>query len=165
MLKKKVERALNEQLNEELYSAYMYLSLAAYFRDGNYDGFGGWMRAQAQEEVEHGMKFYDYINDRAGRVTLAKIDAPPTDWASPEAAFEAAWEHEKKITGLINDLVDLASKERDHATHQFLQWFVVEQVEEEDLVGSVVHKIKMVADSPSGMYILDRELATRNAGA
>ena len=161
MLSNKVETALNEQLNAELFSGYLYLSLSAHFVSRNLDGFGAWMRTQAQEEMEHAMKFYDYINDRGGKVDLMEIAPPESAWDSLVAGFEAAFEHEKEISGRINQLVDLAVQEADHATHQFLQWFVTEQVEEEQSVGNVVHKLKMVADSASGLYILDRELAER----
>lgn len=163
MLSKKIEKAFNEQLNAELASGYVYLSLAAYFESRNLEGFAGWMKAQAQEEVGHAMKFYEYINSRGGRVLLTRIDGPETDWKSPLDGFTAAFEHEKMITGRIDDLVDLANKESDHASHQFLMWFVAEQVEEEDSVGRVVEKLRLVGDSPSGLYIMDRELGARQS--
>jgi ferritin len=163
MLSKKIEKAFNEQLNAELASAYVYLSLAAYFESRNLEGFAGWMKAQAQEEVGHAMKFYEYINTRGGRVLLTRIDGPETDWKSPLDGFTAAFEHEKMITGRIDDLVDLANKEADHASHQFLMWFVAEQVEEEDSVGRVVEKLKLIGDTPSGLYIMDRELGARQS--
>lgn len=160
-LSKKTQKALNDQLNAELYSAYMYLSIAAYFEVQNLEGFGLWMKIQAREEVGHAMRFYEYLNNRGGAVQLATIDAPPAGWKTPLAAVEAALEGEQGITQRIDELVDLSTREKDHATHQFLQWFVNEQVEEEQLLSSVVHKLKMVSDSPSGLYILDQELAGR----
>lgn len=162
-LSKKIQKALNDQLNAEFYSAYMYLSIAAYFEVQNLEGFGSWMRIQAREEVGHAMRFYEYLNDRGGEIQLAAIDAPPSGWKSPLAAIEAAFDGERQITQRIDDLADLSTREKDHATSQFLAWFVNEQVEEEQLLGSVVHKLKMVSDSPSGLYILDRELAGRTA--
>ncbi|MCK5556801.1 MAG: ferritin, partial [Candidatus Hydrogenedentes bacterium] len=128
MLSEKMRDALDEQLNWELYSAYLYVSMSAYFDSVNLPGFANWMRVQAQEELVHAMKFYDFINERGGRVTLQPVEGPPTEWSSPLDAFENAYRHEQKVTGLINDLVNLAVKERDHATNIFLQWFVTEQV-------------------------------------
>ncbi len=163
MLSKKMEKALNEQLNAEFHSAYVYLSLAAYFESRNLDGFAAWMEAQAAEEVGHAMKFYNYINSRNGRVLLTRIEGPKTEWASPLEGFTTALEHERMISGRINDLVDLANKENDHASHQFLMWFVSEQVEEEESVGRIVEKLKLIGDSPSGLYMMDRELGARKA--
>ena len=161
MLKEKIEQALNDQLNAEMYSAYLYLSMSAYFQSLSLGGFANWMRVQAQEELVHAMKFYDFVNERGGRVTLKPIDAPETSWESPLAAFEAAYAHEQKVTALINDLVNLALGEKDHATHIFLQWFVTEQVEEEDSANEVVQKIKLMGDASGGMFMLDRELGQR----
>jgi ferritin len=161
MLGTQMEKALNVQLNAETYSAYLYLSMSAYFHSLSLGGFANWMRVQAQEELVHAMKFYDFINDRGGRVTLTAVDAPPTEWDSPLAAFEAAYKHEQKVTGLINDLVDLALKERDHASHIFLQWFVTEQVEEEDSANDVIQQIKLMSGAQGGMFMLDRELGQR----
>jgi ferritin len=164
MLSKKVEKAFNEQLNAELNSAYVYLSMAADFEEKNLTGFAHWMKVQAQEEVEHAMKFFGYINSRGGRVQLAKIDSPKSDWPSPLDSFKTALEHEKMITGRINDLVALANKESDHASHQFLMWFVSEQVEEEDSVGRVVERLKLVGDSPNGLLMMDHALGQRSHG-
>lgn len=161
MLSKKMLAGLNEQVNKEFYSAYFYLSMASYFHADSLDGFAGWMRKQATEETEHAMKIFDYINERNGRIELKSISTPDARWKSPLAAFEAAYEHEKSITGSIYDLVNLAGSEKDHATHQFLQWFVVEQVEEESNVGRVVDRLRMVKDSTTGRFILDRELGQR----
>jgi ferritin len=156
-----MQEALNGQLNAELYSSYLYLSMAAYFLDLNLGGFANWMRVQAQEEDMHAMKFYNFINERGGRVLLKPIDGPPTEWNSPLAAFEAVLEHEQKVTGLINDLVELALAEHDHATNIFLQWFVTEQVEEEDSANDVIQQIKMVGEAKGGLFMLDRELGQR----
>lgn len=161
MLTEKMESALNVQHNAELYSGYLYLSMSAYFQSINLDGFANWMRVQAQEELVHAMKFYDFINGREGRVTLTGIEGPPTEWDSPLAVFEAAYAHEQKVSGLINDLVDLALEERDHATQIFLQWFVTEQVEEEDSANQVIQEIKLMGDASGGLFMLDRELGQR----
>ncbi len=119
------------------------------------------MRVQTQEELVHAMKFYDFINERGGRVTLQKIDSPPTKWASPLNAFESAYKHEQKVTGLINDLVNLAVGEKDHATNIFLQWFVTEQVEEEASADEVVQKLKLVGKDSGGLFMLDGEMGQR----
>ena len=161
MISKKMQEALNGQLNAELYSSYLYLSMAAYFQDLNMAGFANWMRVQAQEEDMHAMKFYNFINERGGRVLLKPIEGPPTEWDSPLSAFEAVLEHEQKVTGLINDLVELALAEHDHATNIFLQWFVTEQVEEEDSANDVIQQIKMVGEAEGGLFMLDRELGQR----
>lgn len=161
MLNQRMEDALNEQHNAELYSGYLYLAMSAWFQSINLSGFAVWMRVQAQEELIHAMKFYDYINERGGRVTLKAIDGPPSEWDSPLAAFEGAYAHEQKVTGMINDLVDLAREEHDHATEIFLQWFVSEQVEEEDSANEVVQKIKLMGDAGGGLFMLDRELGQR----
>ncbi|MCH8118155.1 MAG: ferritin [Planctomycetes bacterium] len=161
MISEKMEEALNGQVNAELYSAYLYLSMESYFKSLNLNGFAGWMRVQTQEEVIHAMKIYDFINERGGRVILKAIEGPPTEWDSPLAVFEAVYVHEQKVTGLINDLVDLAIKEKDHATNTFLQWFVNEQVEEESSADEVVQQLKMMENAPGGMFMLDRELGQR----
>ena len=161
MLSKKMANALNGQLNAELYSAYLYLSMEAYFQAANLPGFANWMRVQVQEEQFHAMKFYDFINERGGRVILAQIQAPSNEWDSPLAAFEAVLAHEQKVTGLINDLVDLAIQEKDHAANSFLQWFVDEQVEEEDNAGTIVGQLKLIKDSPQALFLMDKELSQR----
>ena len=161
MLSEKMDKALNEQLNAEMYSAYLYLSMSAHCEGINLKGFANWMMVQAQEEMEHAMKFYNFILERGGAVTLKSIDGPPTSWTSPLALFEAVLEHEQKVTGLINDLVDLAIAEKDHASNIFLQWFVTEQVEEEDNASEAINQIKMVEHDKSGLFMLDRELGQR----
>ncbi len=165
MLKDKVEKALNEQLNAEGFSSYLYLSMSSYFESLNMKGFATWMKVQAEEEYEHAKKFYDFILQRGGRVRLKGIEEPKTDWKSPEDAFEESLQHEKYITGRINDLMDIAIEEKDHATQIFLQWFVTEQVEEEDNVSSVVEQIKMMGETKNGLYMLDRELGQRGLEA
>ncbi len=161
MIGKKMEQALNGQLNAEYYSSYLYLSMAAYFASIDLPGFANWMRVQVQEEKFHALKFYDYIIERGGRVILQPIEAPPGDWDSPLEAFEAAMTHEQKVTGLINDLVYLARGERDNASEIFLQWFVSEQVEEEDSVKTVLGQLKLIKGSPQALFMLDKELAQR----
>ena len=161
MINKKITEAFNGQLNAELYSAYLYLSMSASLASQNLPGFAAWMRVQTKEELEHSMKFYDHILDRSGRVQLKTIESPPTDWDNPLAVFEHTCKHERKVTGLINDLVGLAKSEDDAESGQFLQWFVDEQVEEEENVGKVLQMVKKAADSPDALQALDRELAKR----
>lgn len=156
-----MEKPFNEQINEELYSAYLYLSMVAYFESINLPGFANWMRVQTQEEIVHAMKFYDYINQRNGRVALTALADPQIEWKSPMDAFEAAYKHELHITAKINELVNLAIEEKDHAANMFLQWFVNEQVEEEKNPLDIIQKLKMIKDSSDGLYMLDKELATR----
>ena len=159
MIKENIQDALNEQINAELYSSYIYLSMSAYFESIDLPGFAHWMRVQAQEEVVHAMKFYNYINERGGRVIMKPIKGPKTEWESPLAAFQHAYVHEQLVTSLINKLVDLTIEEKDHATTSVLQWFVTEQVEEEDSASSVVQQIKLAGEG--GLFILDKELGMR----
>jgi ferritin len=161
MIKEKIEKALNSQLNAELYSSYLYLSMSSYFSSLNLSGFANWMRVQAQEELVHAIKFYDYITERGGRALLTAIEAPPVQWDSPLKAFENVYTHEQKVTGLINDLVNVAVSEKDHATTAFLQWFVTEQVEEESSADAVVQKLKLVGDQGSGLLLIDQEMGQR----
>ncbi len=161
MLSEKIQEALNRQLNAELYSAYLYLSMAAYYEASDLPGFSNWMKVQVREELIHAMKFYDYLVQRGGRVVLDEIEKPPLEWESPLEVSKHVLEHERKVTGLINDLVDLAIEERDHATNNFLQWFVAEQVEEEESASSLLQKVRLGSDSPSGLLMLDNELAER----
>ena len=161
MISKKMESALNDQINAEMYSSYLYLAMSAYFQSINLSGFANWMKIQAQEEMVHAIKFYDFINERGGRVSLQSIEAPPEDWKSPLDVFDATLAHEQKVTSLINSLVDIAMEERDHATNIFLQWFVSEQVEEEDTANEILQKIKLMADAPGGMFMLDNEMGQR----
>jgi ferritin len=161
MLSKKMEKAINQQINAELYSSYLYLSMATYFESISLDGFSNWMRQQAQEELFHAMKMFDFVCERGGRVILQAIEQPPSKWTSPLNAFETVLSHEQKVTGLINNLVNLALDERDHATNIFLQWFVSEQVEEEATAGTLVDKLKLIGKDANGMFMLDTELAQR----
>ncbi len=165
MIKKEIENAINDQINEELYSAYIYLSMSGYFEDQDLPGFAQWMYAQYQEEIEHAMRFYRYLQERGGRLHLQEIKEPPKEWDSPLDAFETALEHERYITGCIDDLVDLAENVQDRATFNMLQWYVDEQVEEEDSVGEIVAKLERVGDSGHGLLMLDRDLGQRQAGA
>jgi ferritin len=161
MLGKKIEEAFNEQINWELYSGYLYLSMSAYFLSINLNGFANWMRMQALEELTHAMKFFDFINERSGRVTLLEAKSPPQEWESPLAAFEDAYEHECFVSSRINDLVNLSLEEKDHASNNFLQWFVAEQVEEEASVDEVAQKLKIIGGDGGGLFMLDQELGQR----
>jgi ferritin len=138
--------------------------MSAYFQSINLTGFAHWMRVQAQEELAHAMKFYDYVIERGGRVSLQAVEAPTSQWDSPLAAFEDAYRHEQKVTGLINQLVDDAVQSKDHATNAFLQWFVAEQVEEEASVDAIVQKLKLVGGSPGGLFMIDHHLGERASG-
>lgn len=164
MIKKNLEEAINKQINEELYSAYLYLSMATHFDDVNLPGIAGWMKAQAQEEVEHAMRFYHYLTERGGRAVLQAIKAPQSEWASPLAAFQDALKHEEYITTCIHNLVDLAASEKDHASVNMLQWFVAEQVEEEATAAEIVEKLKMIGDQGHALYMMDKELGARKSG-
>lgn len=161
MIKSKIEKAINGQINAELYSAYLYLSMAAYFASENRNGMAHWMQVQAQEEMKHAMKFYGYVYEKGGKVTLKGIESPPTEWKSPLDVFENAYKHEVKVTGLINDLVKLARSEDDIATENFLMWYVDEQVEEEASADAIVQKLKFIKESANGLYMLDKELGSR----
>ena len=161
MIDKEIEEAINRQINEEMYSSYLYLSMAAYFENMGLRGFANWMFVQFQEEKDHAMKFYRYLIERGGRVKLYEIKEPPHEWDSPLHAFEETLKHEKHITQCINDLVDLAEKKKDRATFNLLQWYVDEQVEEEANDEEIIQKLKMIGDNPQGLLMLDRELAAR----
>jgi ferritin len=161
MLKEKIEEAFNKQINAELYSSYLYLSMAAYFASINLSGMANWMKCQAQEEALHAMKFFTFVQERGGAVKLTAIDGPPTTWDSPLAAFKAVYEHEQKVTAMINDLVDLAIQEKDHAANAFLQWFVSEQVEEESTADGIVQQLKLAGDRGGALFMIDRELGSR----
>jgi len=161
MLKKKMLKAFNGQINAEMYSAYLYLSMESYFQSISLGGFASWMRGQVQEELMHAMKFYDFVNERGGRVVLDTIKKPEASWKSPLAAFEHILKHEQLVSSLINDLMELAIAEKDHASKIFLQWFVTEQVEEEASVGEVVDKLRLIQDNSSGLFLLDAEMGKR----
>jgi len=165
MLSPQMEDALNQQINAEYYSSYLYLSMSAYFESINLAGCANWMRIQAEEEMSHVMKFFHFVAERGGRVKLAAIEGPETDWGGPLAAFEATLTHEQHVTSLINKLVDLALAESDHATNNFLQWFVAEQVEEEASADAVVQQMRLMKDAPGGLFMIDRELGQRVSAA
>jgi ferritin len=164
IMNKKIEQAFNDHLNAELFSSYLYLAMANCFTAKNLDGMAGWMRLQAEEERGHGMKFLDFIHQRGGRVLLQQINQPQLDWATPLEAFQQAYDHELEISKRIGALVDLATKENDHAAVNFLQWFVAEQVEEEANALAVVDKLKMVGDNVMGILTMDGRLGQRAAG-
>jgi ferritin len=165
MMKQKIEDAFNKHLNAESFSAHLYMAMSAYFESINMKGMARWMRLQADEETAHAMKFFDFIHSRGGKVMLGQIDAPTTEWDSPLAAFEAAYGHEQMITDKINKLVDLSIKEGDHASNAFLQWFVTEQVEEEESVSEIVDQLKLIENERGPLFMLDRELGQRAAAA
>jgi ferritin len=161
MLSKAVQDAINEQIKNELYSAYLYLSMAAYCESINLPGFAHWMRRQYEEEVTHGLKFFDYLTERGARVTLKAIDQPPADFKSPLAMFQQTLEHEQKVTGLIHDIYALAVKENDYASQVELQWFIKEQVEEEKSASEIVEQLKMMGEHGPSLIMMDRHLASR----
>jgi len=165
MLKSKVEAALNEQINKELFSSYLYLSMGNYFESKNLAGFANWMRIQSQEEYQHAMKILNYTNQKGGRVALKQIAEPKIEWDSTVKVFEDTYEHEKMISASINAIVDLALEEKDHATHSFFQWFVNEQVEEEASAQKILEEVRMISDFKAGLFMLDRELGQRTPAA
>jgi ferritin len=161
MMDKKMEDAINDQIVAEIYSAYLYLSMSADFEAKNLKGHGNWMRCQAQEEVSHAMRFYNYMVDKGVRVKLGPIEGPKSEWDSPLEAFEDAYKHEVYVTSRINDMVKLAMELGDFATLQMLQWFVEEQVEEEASTSEVADRLKLAGDAPGALFLIDNELATR----
>lgn len=161
MFSKKVEKALNDQINAEFFSAYLYLSMSAYLSDISLVGFANWTRAQYEEEKFHAIKMYDFVLERGGKVKLKEIESPKHKWKDIIDVFEDILEHEQKITRSINDLISLAIDERDHATVNFLQWFIDEQVEEEASVSELLAQLKLVGGNGSGLFMLDREAAQR----
>ena len=163
MLNKTIQDAINEQIKNELYSAYLYLSMSAYCESINLAGCAHWMRMQEQEERIHAIKLFDFVNERGGRVVLQAIDQPPAEFQSPLDVFEKTLEHEQKVTAMINDLYALAVQEKDYASQIFLQWFVTEQVEEEDNASKIIETLEMIGDSRQGLLMLDRELGGRAA--
>lgn len=161
MLSAKMEEALNKQINAELYSGYLYLSMSAYYQSVGLPGFANWMHVQMQEEQAHAQIMYNHIVDRGGRVTLMPIDGPKTDWESPESPIKDTLTHEQKVTSLINDLVELAMSEKDFASNAMLQWFVNEQVEEEKNPTDILQQFKLMGNAPGGLYMIDQQLAAR----
>ena len=165
MINKEMSDALNHQVNEELYSAYIYASMVTYFEEANLKGFAHWMRLQTKEELAHAQKIVEYLFDRGARVKMEAVEEPPSDWDSPLAVFEAAYKHECHISDCINKLSSLAIKLDDHATRVFLQWFVEEQVEEEANADDMVQQLKLVEASRGGLFMLDKQAAGRTEGA
>jgi ferritin len=161
MFSQAVSKAMNDQIQAELYSAYLYLAMSAHFEAENMPGFAHWMQLQANEEMEHAMKFYGFIQDRGGRVVLQAIQQPQTTFDSPLSIFEQAYAHEQKVTALINSIYDVARQENDYASQTFLNWFVDEQVEEEKNASQIVDTLRMVGDSPAALFMLDRQLGAR----
>lgn len=164
MISSKMQGAMNEQIKHETFSAYLYFAMAAYFHSQSLDGMAQWMKAQAQEEFGHALRFFNHINERGGRIELQALDKPQMEWESPLAAFKAALGHEEFITGKINDLAKLADEGNDRAAGIMLQWFVTEQVEEEDSVSRVINMLERIGDSGHGILMADRELGQRIAG-
>ena len=161
MINEKLEKAFNDQINKELYSEYLYLSMQAYFERLNLKGFVNWMSVQVQEEHAHALGMFDYLNQRGGNVQLEAIDKPETDWESPLAVFEQVSEHEEYVTSRINALMDVAEETKDRAAMSFLNWYLKEQVEEEDNVGNVLATLKLIGDDKKALLMLDKDLATR----
>jgi ferritin len=161
MISKKIQDSLNEQMNVELFSSYAYLAMSAHFLSQHMEGFAHWMKLQAEEELGHAMKYYNYLNERGAEVQFKAIQAPNQKWDSVIKVFEESLGHEQKSTKLINGLMDLAISEKDHASQIFLQWFVTEQVEEEDSIHSILQKLKLIGNDPSGLLILDQKLGAR----
>jgi len=164
MIGSKMEAALNEQIKHEVFSAYLYFSMAADFHSKSLDGMAQWMKAQAQEEFAHALRFFNHINDRGGRIELQALEKPQTKWESPIAAFKAALHHEEFITGKISDLAKLADDENDRAAGIMLQWFIAEQVEEEDTVSKIISMLELIGESGHGVLMADRELGARLSG-
>lgn len=161
MLNKKLEEALNAQINAEFWSAYLYLSMSSDMSEKGMAGVANWFAIQFKEEQDHAMKFFNYVISRGGKVTLKPIEKVDTEWKSPLAAFEQTLQHEEKVTSLINDLYALAEQEKDYATQSMLKWFIDEQVEEEENAKAIIDTLKLIGDNGYGLYQLDKELATR----
>lgn len=163
MINKPMQDAMNEQINKEMFSSYLYLSMAAYFEGRNLPGFANWMRLQAEEEREHAMKFYDFILERGGRVELKAIEAPKLEWGSNLEVAEEVAAHEALVTASINSLYELALKEKDYPAQIMLQWFITEQVEEESNAGQVVADLKLIEERGTAVLMLDKQLGKRQA--
>ncbi len=164
MLSRTVQDAMNEQIMNEFHAAYQYLSMAAYFESANLPGFSRWMRVQSQEEMEHALKFYDFILDRGGNVVLGSMEGPAVEFGSPLEVFEEALAHERRVTAQINALYSLAAGENDYASQTFLQWFITEQVEEEKNTGDVLETLRMIGGGSEALFLFDRELGNRTDG-
>jgi len=164
MIGKAMQDAMNDQINKELFSSYLYLSMAAYFEEKNLPGFAHWMRAQEAEEREHAMKLYDFVLERGGRVTLKAIEAPKTEWNSSLELFEEVAGHEAKVTASIHALYELALKEKDYPAQVMLQWFISEQVEEEKNAAEIIANLKLIEERGTAVLMLDHRLAKRSGG-
>lgn len=161
MINEKVGKILNEQVNKELYSAYLYLSMSAYFSDLGLLGFANWMRVQTQEETAHAMLIYDFLINRGEKVVLTAIEAPPITWSNPLSLMEHALKHEVYVTSLINNIITVAEEAKDRATMSYMNWFIDEQVEEESNAKEIIDKLKLIGDDKSALYLLDKDLSTR----
>jgi len=161
MLNQKIEEALNAQINAEMWSAYLYLSMAAYCHSQGNPGMGKWFEVQFQEEQDHAKIFFNYVISRGGNVVLKPIEAVPTTWNSVLEVFESTLEHEQKVTALINNLFAITTAENDYATQSMLKWFIDEQVEEEETAQNIIDNLKMIKDNGYGLYMLDKELGAR----
>lgn len=161
MLDADMQDAINTQIRNEYYSSYLYLSMSAYCEARNFPGFASWLRKQSEEELVHAMKLFDYMTDRGGRVILESIDQPPSEFGTLLEVFEDVLEHEREVSGMINNLYDMAVNMNDHATAVALHWFIDEQVEEEKSAEDVVEQLKLAGDSGAALLILDRELGSR----
>lgn len=161
MMNKKIEQEINKQINAEFYSAYLYLSMSAYLSSINLNGFASWMKVQYQEEMDHATKFYNYVIERGGTITLGAIEKPKSSWNGIIEVIEETFAHEQLVTSLINNLMQVAHEENDYASVSFLQWFVDEQVEEEASVDEVLQQLKLIDGKGSGLFMLDREAKTR----
>ena len=160
-----IQKALSEQIRSELFSAYFYLSASDYFEATSLTGFAEWMREQSREEVDHAMKIFDYLHDRGTRATLQGIEQPPADFRSPLDVFTRSLEHERQVSGMINELYALSLQERDYPSQVFLQWYISEQVEEEKIASQIVEELKMAGDNPSALLVLNGQLAARRKAA
>ena len=161
----KVKALINEQITHEFYAAYLYLAMAAHFEARNYEGFAQWFRMQAKEEEAHAMKLFDFLVERGETIELEQIDKPPVEFGSPVDAFRAALEHEQKVTGLINTIYEAAVDAKDYPSQVMLQWFIEEQVEEEDTTGTAVDRLEMAGDNHAALMFLDSQYGERSTGA
>ncbi len=161
MISKAVEKAFNEQFKKELFSSYLYLAMSAHFVENNLSGFAHWLRCQSKEELEHAMKFFDYVLERGGNVELQAVDQPPSNWKSYLDAFTQVLEHEQMVTASINKLFEIAAQEKDYAAQIFLQWFITEQVEEEKNATDIVANLKLIDAHGTAVLMLDRQLGKR----
>ena len=161
LMNERIQELINDQINYEMYSGYIYLSMAAYFESENLEGFANWMKIQAYEELKHAQKFFDYVNERGARVLLKSIQAPKTEWISAKEVFKEAYEHEKNVTARIYNIADYAIELKDHATVSFLNWYADEQVEEEANTLEILQKLEKIGDHMQGLFMLDSELSKR----